>query len=142
MVRQQTYLQGFHDRWHSAQHDAHCSAWQSLCLSCIAWYSLFPAFPQSIQIACTAKASCHATACRPCKHSQNAAYALDQQVHSIISETAPLPTAHKLHEELMWRLLQAQKALLDGQPHMTEMGTRVDYLQFSNRQPPAMSPTC
>ena len=73
----------------------------------------------------------------PLQHSQNAAYALDQQVHSIISETAPLPTAHKLHEELMWRLLQAQKALLDGQPHMTEKGTRVDYLQFSDRQPPA-----
>ena len=42
-------------------------------------------------------------------------FALDQQVHNIISETAPLSTAHKLHEKLTWHLLQAQKALLGRQ---------------------------
>ena len=49
--------QRHHVQRHIAQHVAHQCAFS---LPCIAWFSLFPATPRSNQIACTAKASCHA----------------------------------------------------------------------------------
>ena len=58
-------------------------------------------------------------------------------------QPSPLPAAHKLHEKLLtWHPLQAQKALLDGQPHVTVSGTRVDYLSSVPGSPQLMLLSC